>query len=372
MVGSVMAEDLATCEGIDVTLADVDESRLGTVAERSNGAVSIQRVDCSDARAITAAVAPFDVVLGALPSRLGLDALGAVIEAGVSCCDISFMAQDPRCHAEAAEARGITCIVDCGVAPGMSNLLAGRAALMLDPCRRIDIVVGGLPVDRHWPWEYKAAFSPRDVIEEYTRPARIIEDGRIVVREALSEPELLDLPGVGTLEAFNTDGLRTLCDTLAVPDMRERTLRYPGHAEQMRILRASGFFSTAPISVGDVEVTPMDVTAELLFPHWTYEEGEADLTVMRVEAEGMMGDVDMRVRWDLLDHRDATAGHSSMARTTAFPATAMARMILDGTLSQPGVHPPEALAGEDAAVQRLLAELEVRGIAYVRTLEPLR
>ena len=123
-------------------------------------------------------------------------------------------------------------------------------------------------------------------IEDYTRPARMVENGRFVKKPALSGPELIDFPGIGTLEAFNTDGLRTLVDTVEIPNMKEKTLRFPGHAEKMRILRETGFFSYDPIDVNGVEVRPIDVTARLLFPFWEMKEGDRDFTVMRVEVAG--------------------------------------------------------------------------------------
>jgi saccharopine dehydrogenase-like NADP-dependent oxidoreductase len=243
---------------------------------------------------------------------------------------------------------------------------------MLDTCQRLDIVVGGLPIERSWPWEYKAPFSPRDVIEEYIRPARFVEHGKLVTREALSEGVLMDLPGVGTLEACNSDGLRTLCDTLEVPFMKERTLRYPGHIELMRVLRAGGFFANEQITIGNQQIRPIDVTAKILIDGWKYEQGEADLTVMRVEAEGTLGEEQVLLCWDLLDYYDAEKDQSSMARTTAFPATAMGRMLADGTIDMPGVHPPETFGCDEKVVSRLLAELEERDIHFAKTIESIR
>lgn len=369
MVGSVIAEDLAQ-SGFNVMVADVNPNALERVSTRSKGAVVVKAADCSDASVITAMANDVDIVFGALPSWLGLNALRAVIESKTSYCDISFMEEDPRSLDTMARDRGVTCVVDFGVAPGMSHLLCSYATHILDSCDRLDIVVGGLPVDQQWPWEYKAPFSPRDVIDEYLRPARLVEEGKMVTREALSEVELIDLPGVGTLEAFNTDGLRTLCDTLNVPNMRERTLRYPGHAALMRVLRAGGFFNTEPLQLGDQSICPIDMTAKILIDEWTYEEGEADLTVMRVEAEGRKDTENVILRWDLLDYYDAQANQSSMSRTTAFPCAAIGRMIADEMIDSPGVHPPEYFGGMNEIVDRLFSDLESRNVHFNQTLEP--
>lgn len=371
MVGSVIAEDLAE-SGFQVTIADRSASALGRIAERSNGTIAIREVDCSDQEILTSLVSEADVVFGALPSWLGLDALQTVIKAGKPYCDISFMAEDPRKWDDLAKEHGVTCIVDFGVAPGMSHLLCAHAVHLLDSCDRLDIVVGGLPIERSWPWEYKAPFSPRDVIEEYIRPARLVEHGQIVTREALSEGVLMDLPGVGTLEACNSDGLRTLCDTLNVPFMKERTLRYPGHIELMKVLRAGGFFANNSIEVGGQQIRPIDLTAKILIDGWKYEQGEADLTVMRVEAEGTLGEERVQLFWDLLDYYDADKDQSSMARTTAFPAAAMGRMLADKTIDIPGVHPPETFGNNETVVNRLLADLETRDIHFQKTIESVR
>ena len=334
MVGSVIAEDLAN-SGLSVTIADINVAALARISERSNHTITIAEVDCSDQDAIAALICDADIVIGALPSWLGIDALETVITSGKSYCDISFMQEDPRSLDQLAKEHSVTCVVDFGVAPGMSHLLCSVANETLDVCQRLDIVVGGLPLDRKWPWEYKAPWSPRDVIEEYIRPARLVEHGKMITREALSECVLMELPGIGTLEAFNSDGLRTLCDTLDVPFMKERTLRYPGHAEQMRMLRDGGFFKTEEIEIAGQKVKPIDMTAKILIDGWKYKEGEADLTVMRVEGEGTIGDTQMLIRWDLLDYYDHQKDQSSMARTTGFPAAVSDRRHCASPLRRP-------------------------------------
>lgn len=371
MVGSVIAEDLVQ-SGFVVKVVDHCGDALARVSERSNGEIKIHQADCNDQEIIASLSNEADIVFGALPSWLGFRALETVIKSGKSYCDISFMAEDPRKFDQLARERGVTCIVDFGVAPGMSHLLCSHAVHLLDTCERLEIVVGGLPVERSWPYEYKAPFSPRDVIDEYLRPARLVENGKLVTRPALSECVLVDLPKIGTLEAFNTDGLRTLCDTLEVPFIRERTLRYPGHAEIMRRLRDAGFFSEEPIQLAKSEVRPIDMTSKILIDSWKFEQGEQDLTVMQVEAEGTLGDEQVRLCWDLLDYYDTQSDQSSMARTTGFPAAAMGRMIADGTIDSPGVHPPETFGSNVEVVHRLLAELEMRKVRFEKTMESVR
>jgi len=256
--------------------------------------------------------------------------------------------------------------VDCGVAPGLSNLLCGRAEHECDALERLLILVGGLPKRRVWPFEYRVVFSAVDVIEEYLRPARWVEHGAVVVKPALTDVEPVDLPRVGTVEAFNTDGLRSLAQTLHAPFMKEKTLRWPGHVERMRMLRETGFLSQEPLEVGGTRVRPYDVTTKLLFDAWRLGEGEADLTVMRVEAVGTVGGARRRWAWDLYDEADPVSGFHSMARTTGFPCAAVARMLARGELRRPGVQPPERLAGDDRFFERMMEELRARGVALTR------
>jgi saccharopine dehydrogenase-like NADP-dependent oxidoreductase len=360
MVGAAMARDLADDAGLRVDVADVRPEALERVAGRSP--VGTVRADLGNPDAVRRLAAGYDLVVGALPSVIGLSTVRAVIEAGRDCVDISFMPEDARVLDPLARERGVTAVFDCGVAPGLSNMMCGSAAARLAPCESLEIYVGGLPVARHWPYDYKAGFAPWDVLEEYTRPARLVEHGRTVVKEPLSEPELIEFPGVGTLEAFNTDGLRSLAETLKAPFMKEKTLRWPGHAELMRVLRDTGFFSLEPVDVKGQQVRPRDLTAALLFPKWTFDEGEADLTVMRVRVKGSANGVPTVYAWDFLDRFHEASGLRSMSRSTGYVATSVARMILAGSFRRPGAHPPETLGAEPGLLDRVLADLTARGI----------
>jgi lysine 6-dehydrogenase len=362
MVGSAMAADLAADPAFEVTVADVRADVLERLAAQLG--VATVRADLSDPASVSRLAGEHDVVLGALASRLGLTALRAVIEAGKPYADISFMEEDATQLSSLARERGVTAVIDCGVAPGMSNMTAGYAASRLERCERIEIYVGGLPVVRRWPFQYKAPFAPADVLEEYTRPARVVEHGSEVVKEALSEVELLDFPGVGTLEAFNTDGLRSLVHTLDVPHMLEKTMRYPGHAELMRVLRHAGFFSTEAIEVGGQQVIPLEVSSALLFPKWAFDEREADVTIMRVTAIGYEKGQRTRLVWDLFDRYDPDTDTRSMSRTTGFPCTIMARLLVDKRFERPGVHPPEIVGQEPGLLEHFLEQLRARGVHY--------
>ena len=366
MVGSVMAADLSTDPDFDVTIVDLRQESLSRAVKRSEavgGKLSTKQADLSDVGALKAAIADSDIVLGALASKIGFQSLRAVIESGKNYADISFMPEDSWDLDALAKEHGVTAVVDMGVAPGMSNMLSGYGASLLKECQNIEIYVGGLPRERNWPYEYKAGFSPADVLEEYTRPSRLVEHGEIVVREALSEPVLMDFDGLGTLESFNTDGLRSLAYTMKVPFMKEKTLRYPGHIELMRVFRETGLFSQDRIEVDGGSVRPLDVISKLMFPKWTYEPEEQDLTIMRIITDGLdSSGKQTRHQWDLLDFYNH--GATSMSRTTAFPCAIIARMIAKGELKMPGVINAEQIGPQAGLVDHVLAELRKRDIQY--------
>ncbi|HPT03996.1 MAG TPA: saccharopine dehydrogenase C-terminal domain-containing protein, partial [Bacteroidales bacterium] len=288
----------------------------------------------------------------------------AIIEAGKSAVDIAFFPEDFFLLNDLAKEKGVTIISDMGVAPGMSNVLIGYANAMLNRTEKAIIYVGGLPKTRELPFEYKAVFSPADVIEEYTRPARIVENGKIVIREALSEPELLFFPKIGTLEAFNSDGLRSLIKTIDAPFMVEKTLRYPGHIDKMKFLREIGFFQKEEIKINGCSISPLALTSKLLFSKWKLEEGEDDITIMKVIVEGEAKGKKTSYSWDLYDQYNHDTHTHSMARTTGYTASSALQMIIKGLYRKPGVSAPEFIGKNKECVKFLLNSLEERGIIY--------
>ncbi|MEZ4387245.1 MAG: saccharopine dehydrogenase C-terminal domain-containing protein [Candidatus Krumholzibacteriia bacterium] len=367
LVGAPMARDLAADRTHRITVVDRDPTALQRLAAQAD--VATNQADLADPAAVTELAARADLVLSAVPGHLGFATLRAVIEAGTDVVDIAFFAEDPFALDQLARDRGVTAVVDCGVFPGMGSALVMHAVRQLDTVDTVLTYVGGLPRIRTWPWEYRAVFSPIDVIEEYTRPARYVENGVLVVRPALSDPELLDVPGVGTLEAFNTDGLRTLVRTIGAPNMKEKTLRYPGHLEKMRLLRECGFFGAEPVEVAGQLVRPLDLTARLLFPMWQLQDGEGDLTVMQIRVAGRRDGRRRAHVYDLLDEFDHELGVTSMARTTGYTATLTVRMVIDGLYAEKGISPPEYLGRDPRCVDFLLAGLAERGVLYRERVE---
>jgi lysine 6-dehydrogenase len=365
LVGGPMALDLARDRNFKVTAVDVNPQSLARL-KKARGITTIQ-ADLSDPRTVKRIVQRQDMVISAVPGHMGYRTLQAILEAGRTVVDIAFFPEDPFDLDKIARKSGVTAVVDCGVAPGMSNILAAHAHRKLDETASITIYVGGLPKVREWPYEYKAVFSPADVIEEYVRPARYIENGQMVIRPALSDPEFINFPVIGTLEAFNTDGLRTLARTLDVPNMKEKTLRYPGHIEKMAVLRETGFFDAQEIEIKGVRIRPLDFTAKLLFPKWKLHEGESDITVMRINVEGKKKGKAASYTYDLFDRYDSSTGIHSMARTTGYTATVAARMIARGLFRREGISAPEYIGQIPECVKFMLDGLRERGVLYRET-----
>lgn len=370
LVGKAMAIDLA--ENFEVTSVDVNEQALADVQKHG---VKTEKVDFSNLQLLSSTIQPFDLVVGAVPGFLGLQTTRAVIEARKNMVDISFFPEDPFQLDELAKKKNVTVVTDCGVAPGMGNIILGYHNKRMK-INSYECLVGGLPLVREWPYEYKAVFSPIDVIEEYIRPARYVLNSAMVVKEALSDPELVHFDGVGTLESWNSDGLRSLIKTMPnIPNMIEKTLRYPGCIEYLRVLRESGFFSYDEVDVKGVKVRPIDLTAKLLFPKWKLKPGEEEFTVMRIRMSGeenlptgQAGNKPKTYEYNLLDRTEKISGTLSMARTTGYTCTAAANLVLSGKFNRNGICPPEYLGEEESHFTFVVDYLKQRGVHYkVRT-----
>lgn len=362
LVGQAIAADLARDGEFEVTAVDRDEGALERLAPVRG--VDTVETDLRRPAAVRDVVSESDLVINAVPGFMGFETLRAVIEAERDVVDIAFFPEDPFLLDELARERGVTAVVDCGVAPGLCNVTLGYLETQLERIDGYTCYVGGLPRQPEWPFQYRACFSPADVLEEYTRPARLVEGGQEVVRPALSDRERLEFPGIGTLEAFNTDGLRTLIRTMEIPQMKEKTLRYPGHAELMQVFRDTGFLDTNSIEIAGHSIVPRDVTSALIFEHWKLKEGEEDLTVMQVIVKGQAGGRDITLTWDLLDFFDKQTGTTSMARTTGYTCTVVARQVASGLFRRPGINPPEFLGRAEGCHSDLLEGLRARNIHW--------
>ena len=365
MVGSAMAADLS--KKYKVSIADLSLERLIIVLEK-HPIISILQVDVCNKTALQSIVKDFDMVVCAVPGFLGFRTIKAVLEAKKNVVDISFFPENAFELDALAKENGVTAIVDCGVAPGMHNIILGYYNEKLK-LTDFETLVGGLPKVKKWPFNYKAPFSPVDVIEEYTRPARYVENGNIITREALTDCEFVEFDKVGTLESFNSDGLRSILFTMPhIKNRKEKTLRYPGHVEYVRVLKDSGFFSTDKITINGQEVSPLDFTSKILFNEWKLGETEEELTVMRItlKGENEKGEIE-EVVYNLYDEYCQETQTSSMARTTGYTATSVVNMFLDGLFTEKGVFPPELIGKDEAIFNYVLNYLKERNVNYVKT-----
>lgn len=358
LVGSAIAVDL--CRDYNVTVADYDFEKLNEV--QANNPLRIIQSDFLNQTELKRIVADADLVISAVPGSIGFRVLKSLIELNKNVVDISFFAENPFELDEQSKRKNLTVVVDCGVCPGLSNIILGYYNKKLK-LNSYSVYVGGLPKNPKPPFNYKAPFSPSDVIEEYTRPARFVENGKVIVKEALSDVELIDFNNVGMLEAFNTDGLRTLLTTMQIPNMKEKTLRYPGHSQLIKAFRDAGFFDRDEIFINDKLIRPIDFTSKLLYKQWKLEKGELEFTVMKILIESG----NEFITYDLYDDYDEQTQTTSMARTTGYTCTAVARLILEKDFNHTGIIPPEYLGENEDDLNFILDYLKRKNIRLQRT-----
>ncbi len=361
MVGRAIALDLA--KNFTVTSFDLNEQNLKLLKEK-NANIRITVQNLKELSAYNSFLSPFDLVVTAVPGFMGFDTLKTVIECGKNVVDISFFSEDALQLDTLAKEKNVTAIVDTGVAPGMSNFIIGyyNNEMKIDD---FEIYVGGLPLHPKPPFRYKAPFSPIDVIEEYTRPARLKENGEIIIKPALSDLELMHFEGVGDLEAFNTDGLRSLLFTMPhISFQKEKTLRYPGHADLIISLQQSGFFDQEKIRINGKEISPIDFTSNILINQWKLEEREEELTVMKVILHGE----GKTIEYNLLDYYDVITQTSSMARTTGYTCTASVNLLVKKLFTKKGLFPPELIGNDKTCFDFVLNYLKERSVIWKKKL----
>jgi saccharopine dehydrogenase-like NADP-dependent oxidoreductase len=364
MVGSTIAIDLTKRH--KVTLTDFNLKALKRANDKCD-LLTTQLLDVTDKDQLQNTIKHHDLVVCAVPGFLGFETLKAIIEAEKNVIDISFFSENSLDLDALAKEKNVTAIVDCGVAPGMDNIILGYHNEKLK-VTHFECLVGGLPKIKKWPFYYKAPFSPIDVIEEYTRPARYVEHGEIITREPLTDCEYIDFDKVGTLESFNSDGLRSIIFTMPhIPNMKEKTLRYPGHVEYIKVLKESGFFNTNKIDVGGNSVSPLDFTSKILFNEWKLGETEEELTVMRVTVKGEKENGETEeIVYNMHDEYCKKTQTSSMARTTGYTATSVANLFLDGLFSEKGIFPPELVGKHEDCFHYIMKYLKEREIHYIK------
>ena len=363
MVGRTIATDLS--KNFEVSSFDISQANLAVLKERAN--VQILQADLGNYSGYAALLGSFDIVVSAVPGFMGYKTLETLIGLKKNIVDISFFPEDALALDVLAKENGVTAIVDCGVAPGMSNLILGRynEEMKIDS---FECMVGGLPKRRIKPFEYKAPFSPIDVIEEYTRPARYVENGHVITKPALSDAELINFEHAGTLESFNTDGLRSILFTMShIPDMKEKTLRYPGHIALIQALQQAGFFNETEIDVKGNKMRAIDFTSRILFDQWKLQPGEEEFTLMNIVLKGTMNEKNITIKYFLYDEYDALSQTASMSRTTGYTCTAAVNMLAQNMFTQKGVFPPELVGKHKDCFDFIINYLAERNVVYKKT-----
>lgn len=362
LIGKTIAIDL--CSDYFVTSIDANTERLKEVSLSHN--VNVLQKDLSDKNNLCEVIKNADLVISAVPGFMGFETLKSIIQSGKNVVDISFFAEDAFRLDELAKSNNITAIVDCGVAPGLSNIILGYHNKRLK-ISSFECFVGGLPLNPKLPFNYKAPFSPTDVIEEYLRPARVVENGRVITKEALSDSEIIEFDKVGKLEAFFTDGLRTLLKTMNIPNMKEKTLRYPGHIDIIKLLKQIGFFDSNEIEIDGKKIKPIDITTQLIFPHWRLEKDEREFTILRVIIRGG----GKEIVYDIYDEYNVETQTTSMARTTGYTCTAAARLVLENQFNRKGICTPEFIGEEEKCFDYILSYLNERKVKLTKQINPI-
>lgn len=365
-IGSIATQDLAQAMPYaEFVVADIDKNRASRVAERicKRRVLSIQ-LDAKNRKLLLQILKGFDLVMGFLPGNLGYSLVEACIEARRDLVDVSYMAENPLNLNLIAKKAGTLIVPDCGLAPGISNFLVGHACGKLDKIKTVHIMVGGLPEKPTPPLDYIITWSAESLIDEYTRKAIIVKQGEKIKVDELSGSETIEFPRIGKLEAFFTDGLRTIAHTIDGEDMWEKTLRFPGHVEKIKLLDALGFFGKEKIKIEETEVTPRQLTAKL-FQQKLHKPEIKDFVALKVNVCGIENGKKTCYTYNLLEKYDKLNGTTAMARTTAYPASIVAQLILNGVIKKSGVVPTELLGMDAEVFEQFLNGLKKRKIDVI-------
>src|SRR3954464_9435747 len=364
--GSACAYDLLQNPAVSqVRLADLRFDHLPSfLAPHSGPRLIPTTLDVRDREAVLAVMRESDAVMSAIPYYFNLALAGCAVEAGVHFCDLGGNTEivfQQKALAERAKAKGITIVPDCGVAPGMVNILAEHGIEQMDSVNSVRIYVGGLPQNPEPPLNYQIVYSLEGVLDYYTTLSWVVRDGKRAQVTALSERETIGFPKpAGDLEAFHTaGGLSTMAWRYEgkIPTMEYKTLRYPGHAEKMELIRELGLLDLEPVNVKGTQVIPRDVFVNVVGPKLTKPTGK-DLLVLRVEVTGKKGGKPATRRFDLIDRYDEEHGISAMMRTTGYSLSITGQFQASGKVTPPGVWTPdEAMPAVD-----YIAELRKRGM----------
>jgi len=368
-IGSVAARDLAeNMPSAEIVIADASKTRAEeTAKEIGRENVSSTLIDATNRNELTSTIGKFDLAVGALPGFLGFRVCKASISAKVDIVDVSFMPEDVmKLHKDALKAK--VCVVpDCGMSPGLGSMLVGRASSQLDTVESVHMFNGGLPEKPRPPLEYVITWSAKDLIELYTRKASIVRKGKLAQVPATSGVEELTFPGVGKLEGFYSDGLRSLLKTVKVTgDMWEKSLRYPGHAAKVNLLETLGFFGKVPVNVEGADVSPRALTERLLEMKLK-KLGTPDIVAMLIDVIGLKNAKRIHFQYRMLERFDKRRKVTAMARTTAYTTSVVAQLVAKQVITEKGVIPTEKLGMNKKVYNRFMSMMKKKGVTVKET-----
>jgi len=356
--GRIVAQDLGSL-GHRVIVLDINPENLKKVEKFKN--IKTLQFDVKDRTRLVKFIKFFDVVVGALPAAFGFYSLKCAIAAKIDMVDMSYLSEEPFLLDREAKKSRVRIIPDAGFAPGLSNILIGEACRAFKKIDSLRVLVGGIPQKPVPPFNYRITWSPIDLIEEYTRPARIVSNFKVITKEALSGVEELNVPKIGRLECFYTDGLRTLLKTLRfVRDMEEKTIRYPGHARLFKALIDCGFLSDESVQFKGGSLKPKDFTLEFL-KKFLNRGDEKDLSIMIIEIKGK----GRKRRYTCIDYYDEKNKITSMARMTGYSCSIITQCIK--IYPDFGIIPPEYLGMNKNICEFVKNELKKRRIVMKKS-----
>jgi len=373
-IGSVAAKDLAeSLPSAEIVISDVNKIRAKeAVSEIGRDNVSWVQVDASDHGELVSTLKKFDLAVGALPGSMGYQACKASIAARVDMVDVSYMPEDVMTLNKDALEADVCVVPDCGMSPGLGSVLVGRAVNRLDQVESVHMLNGGLPEKPVPPLGYVITWSVKDLIDMYSRKVNIVKEGKKIQVEAMSGLEEIAFPNVGRLEAFYTDGLRTLLHTVKdAKDMWEKSLRYPGHVEKIKLLKTLGFFDDKPIEVENAKIPPREVAA-ILLEEKLKRPGIPDIVAMLVEVGGLEGGKGVVYVYQMLDRYDKKRKVTAMARTTAYTTSVTAQLLANKATEEKGVIPPEKLGMNEKLYNKFMSMIKKRGITVKESRKPLQ
>jgi len=340
-IGSVLAEEIAHSLDFEkLIICDSTKEKIEQTAERLGEKIFPLQMDISDYSSLSEIIDDVDMVIGLSPGKLGFNVMRACVEKKKNLVDLSFMAEDPFFFHNAASEGGTIIVPDCGVAPGLSNILIGRSASELDEVEDALTYVGGLPQKPTPPLNYKVTWCVEDLFEEYTRKAKIVRNGRTVEVDALEGLEEIEFEGLGKFEAFFTDGVRTLHHTIKANNMWEKTIRYQGHAEKIKLIKELGLLKKEPIT--SIDMSPWEFMRKFWEENLSFFE-EKDLVLMRIKVDGRKDSTKTLHTYEVIDYFDEKRKITAMGRTTAYTAFAVIKLMVEDRIDKKGVIPPEIL-----------------------------